>query len=170
MKKILAVLLLVSLSAFGMTLEELKMEKRFGLGISVGGPLAIMGMELDVNFTETFSAGMGVGTGMEYNSWMLKARYFLMGKSVSPYFGVSVANWWTNSENPKNLSPQIINRFISPGDDLSKGFSMWLVTPTFGVQYLSLMGISFFAELNWMVKLLSLSNGLYAGLGAHWYF
>ena len=43
-------------------LEDLKMEHRFGMGISAGGPLAVLGIEGDVNINSELSISGGLGT------------------------------------------------------------------------------------------------------------
>src|SRR4051812_39090628 len=73
-----------STAAAEVTLSELKMQKRFGVGMSAGGPLSVLGLLVDVNLTEVFSIGLGVGTGLDYSTSMIEARYFLPGKWVSP--------------------------------------------------------------------------------------
>ena len=42
-------------------LDELRMAKRFGIGVEAGGALAVMGISVDVNITENFSVGGGLG-------------------------------------------------------------------------------------------------------------
>src|SRR4051812_49308480 len=69
------------------SLEDLKMRKRFGLGMSAAGPLSMVGIEADVNITEDFSVSGGIGTGIDYSTFMVKGRYFLLGEWVSPYIG-----------------------------------------------------------------------------------
>lgn len=153
-----------------LSLEEFRMQKRFGIGVSAAGPLSLLGIEVDVNFTENFSVSAGIGTALDYSTLMIKGRYFLLGKSVSPYFGAGLARWWSNGTTDGNLSPSILKETFLPADiDLSKGFSVVLAYPCFGVQFMHPMGLSVFAELQYMFKLMTFASGLYAGLGVHWY-
>jgi hypothetical protein len=152
-------------------LDDLKMQKRFGIGFSAAGPLAVLGLEVDFNITETFSVSGGLGTGLDYSTMMVKGRYFLPGKWVSPYIAAGFARWWTSGTKEKSVSPSVLaNRFLSPADDLTKGFNVWMVYPALGVQFMHPLGISFFAEAQYLFRLFSMSNGTYAGLGMHWYF
>ncbi len=153
----------------GTTLEDLKMDKRFGIGIEVGGPMAIMGIDIDVNVTEQFSLSAGLGTGMDYSTIGLKARYFLPGKTVSPYIGAGFAHWWSQGTNDTSPGPGILQRFLV-GDDPRQGFSLFIVYPTFGVQFLHASGFEVSAEVEYLFKLFDMANGPYAGLGVHWYF
>jgi len=152
-------------------LEELKMRKRFGIGVSAGGPLAIMGVEVDINIMEDFSLSGGIGTGLDYSSFMIKGRYFLMGEWVSPYLGVSLARWWTKGTKATRLAPSVLtSEFLPPGYDYTQGFSIAILSPSVGVQFMHPMGVAFFAELHYMIRMFSLENGTYACAGLHWYF
>jgi len=152
-------------------LRELRLEKRFGFGFSAAGPLSLLGMEIDINVNENISVSGGIGTGLDYSTLMVKARYFLLGKSVSPYFGAGLARWWSSGTKEKKLSPTVLaEKFIGNGKDLSNGFNVFLIYPVLGVQFMHPMGLAVFAELQYLFKLVSLANGAYAGLGMHWYF
>ncbi len=153
------------------SLEDLKLRKRFGLGVSAGGPLALFGAEADVNLTEDVSLSAGLGTGIDYSTFMVKARYFLLGEWVSPYIGGGVARWWTDSLKDSRVSPAVLaNKFLRPGEGGVNGFSAWIVYPCIGVQFMSRMGFEVFAEVHYLFRLFSMSNGTYAGMGMHWYF
>jgi hypothetical protein len=173
-KRLIAVLLLtlgMTAGAASSRLEDLRMDKRFGVGIEAGGPLALLGLSVDVNVTENFSISGGLGTGLDYNSLAFKARYFLLGKHVSPYIGAGVARWWSNGTRVRDFSPGILrNDFIKPTDDLSDGFSVWMVYPVAGVQFFHVSGFEFSAEAQYLFKLFDFASGAYAGLGVHWYF
>lgn len=173
MKKLFIMMIILFVGAVqgAVSLEELRMLKRFGVGISAAGPLSVIGMEFDVNVSESFSIGGGIGSGLDYSSMMVKGRYFLLGQSVSPYIGAGLARWWTSGTKEKNLKPSVLpNRFLSPNQDLTKGFDIFMMYPVFGVQFLHQVGFSVSAELQYLFKLVSFSNGTYAGLSMHWYF
>jgi len=154
------------------SLEELRMEKRFGFGFSAAGPLSALGMEIDMNLNENFSLGAGLGTGMDYSTFMIKGRYFILGKSVSPYFAVGFARWWTKEPLKKGgVSPAVLqNVFLAGEKNQDKGFDIYIVYPAFGVQFMHPMGLAVSAEVQYLFKLFNMSSGTYAGLGIHWYF
>lgn len=153
------------------SLEDLKMRKRFGIGISAGGPLAMLGLEADINVTPDFSISGGLGTGLDYSTFMLKGRYFLLGEWVSPYLGAGVARWWSDGGKTTDLSPSVLqNKFLSPEERAAGSFNAWIVYPCIGVQFMNRAGFDVFAELEYLFRLVSFSNGTYAGLGMHWYF
>ena len=152
-------------------LEQLKMTHRFGIGLSGGGALAVMGIEGDVNVTENFSISGGLGTGIDFSTVMLKGRWFLMGEWVSPYLGLGISRWWTDGTTSKDIGPSVLrNKFLSGMSDYSQGFSVWILSPTLGVQFMHPQGFAISAEIQYLFKMLNFSNGTYAGLGVHWYF
>ena len=152
-------------------LSELRMRKRFGVGFSAAGPLSILGMEIDVNLTENFSIGAGIGTGLDYSTFMVKGRYFLLGEAVSPYVAAGFARWQSDGSTPTRLAPSMLTQtFLAPGYDVTQGFEVLLVYPAIGVQFMHVMGMSVYAEAQYLFKLFDFANGLYAGMGIHWYF
>lgn len=162
---------LVSLAATETTVEELKVNRRFGVGFSAGGPLSILGLEVDVNFSPELSVSGGFGTGIDYSTMMVKAKYYLPGAWVSPYAAVGMARWWTGGTLEKSLSPSVLrNRFLSDGANPALGFDYWLVYPALGVQFMHSTGLAIYVELQYLFKLVTFANGTYAGLGMHWYF
>lgn len=162
---------ILTASEESITLEELKMQKRFGIGVSAAGPLSVMGVEVDVNVSESISVGGGVGTGLDYSTFMIKGRYFLMGEWVSPYAALGFARWWTDGTKQTQLGPSVlVNRFLDAQYDYSKGFDIFMVYPGVGVQFMHPLGVSFFAEIQYLFKLMDFASGTYAGLGMHWYF
>jgi hypothetical protein len=147
------------------------MSHRFGIGVTAGGALAVLGGVADVNITENFSLGVGFGTGLDYSTCMVQGRYFLLGEWVSPYVGLSFARWWSDGTAATSVGPGILaNRFLGPGYDLTQGFSVFLLAPALGVQFMHPMGFAISAEIQYLFRMVDFANGTYAGLSAHWYF
>lgn len=156
---------------FPASLEALKLSRRFGLGISGGGPLSVVGIEVDINLREDISLSLGAGTGLDYSTAMVKGRYFLLGEWVSPYVGFSLARWWTGGTTAANIGPSVLTRvFLPAGYDYTQGFSVFFMAPAIGVQFMHPMGFAVSLELQYFFKLVDLANGTFAGLSAHWYF
>lgn len=155
----------------GEQLEKLKMQRRFGLGLGIGGPLATMGVVADFNILPEFSVLGGLGTGMDYASFQIEGRYFLMGEWVSPYVGLSFARWWTSSTRETNLSPSILkNVFLAGQTDFTHGFSVYFLAPAIGVQFMHPLGFAVSFELEYLFELFSLRNGTYGAINGLWYF
>ncbi len=147
-------------------LEELKLKKRIGLGVVAGGPFSVLGLEIDINVTEEISVSGGLGTGLDYSTFTIKGKYFLLGEKFSPYIGAGLARWWTDGTSETNIGPSILkNKFLSDSNYIN-GFNIWLLYPALGVQYIHPSGVSFYAEIQALFKLPTFANGTYAGLGA----
>jgi hypothetical protein len=172
MRKIMILLCLAaSLSHASTSVEDLRLRKRFGIGASGAGQLAMLGVEIDVNLSEEMSLGAGAGTGLDYSTAMVKLRYYLSGQWVSPYFAAALARWWSSGTRETKVRPSVLaNKFLDPGQNLTRGFDIWIVSPSFGVQFMHHTGLSFFAELQTLFKIYTLANGTYAGVGLIWYF
>jgi len=161
----------VAASTTEVSLVDVKNQKRFGIGLSAGGPLSVLGTEVDVNLSEYASISAGIGTGLDYSTMMIKTRFYLPGKWVSPYLGGGFARWWTAGTRQTKLGPSVlVNRFLPSDYNYADGFNVWMFYPTAGVQFMHPLGIAFFAEVEYLFRLISFSNGTYAGIGMHWYF
>lgn len=152
------------------TTEGLRLRKRVGVGVSLAGPLSVMGIETEINLTEQISLGAGLGTGLDYSTFTLRGKYFLIGERFSPYLGAGIARWWTDGTRETVLSPSLLQNKLLSGHTSGQGFDVWMLYPALGLQYLHPMGIAIYAELQAFFKLPSLANGTYAGLGALFYF
>ncbi|NBX81568.1 hypothetical protein EBQ90_00540, partial [bacterium] len=100
-KVFLLMVFLSSLSVAGF-LHDFKQERRFGAGVGVGGPLSALGLEVEFNVTPEVSISGGMGSGMDYSTFAVKGKYYLLGDQVSPYFLVGFARWWTNGTLERN--------------------------------------------------------------------
>lgn len=167
---VLGALLLLATTASGETLGDLRMMKRFGIGVSAGGGLSVLGLEVDFNLSEDISLTGGLGSGLDYSTLEVKGKYFLLGEQVSPYFAMGLARWWTNGTREKDIGPAVLRNVFLDTSDYSQGFSVWMVTPAIGVQFYHLEGFSVYAEVQYLFKLFSMSNGTYAGMGLSWFF
>ena len=151
--------------------DEVRSQKPFGLGLSAGGALAVMGVELDVNLDDSWSVTAGVGTGLDYSTATVKARYALVSHWISPYLALGIARWWTAGTKETVFTPSLLNeRFLRNETDFSRGFSLFLAYPAVGVQLLHPRGVDVYFEADYLTKLFDFSGGLRMGLGVHWYF
>lgn len=177
MHRLVLSILLISLSPLcfasstGISMEDLRMQKRFGIGVGIAGGLSVLGLEVEINLTDSVSLMGGLGTGSDYSTFALKAKYALLGRTVSPYFALGFGRWWSGGTRERNIGPSVLaNKFLDPGADLREGFSVFMAYPAFGVQFLHSMGLSFYAEVQYLFKLMSFANGTYAGAGVSWFF
>lgn len=165
-------LLMAFLSSLSMAgfLHDFKQERRFGAGVGVGGPLSALGLEVEFNVTPEVSISGGMGSGMDYSTFAVKGKYYLLGDQVSPYFLVGFARWWTNGTLERNIGPSVLKNIFLEGRDPRDGFSIWTLYPGIGVQWMHDSGFAIYLEALYLFKVPNFSNGTYAGMGASWFF
>ncbi len=151
--------------------DEFRMEKRFGVGFSTGGGYSVLGLGIDFHVTPDFSLSAGIGTGLDYSTWNVEAKYYLSGRWVSPYFAAGLARWWTGGTSEKQIGPAVLrNKFLTADHDFSQGFSCFIFYPAIGVQFMHPAGFAVSVEGQYLFRLVNFANGTYAGASAYWYF
>ena len=168
-KVFLLFLILANVSQAGF-LDDFKMERRFGAGFGVGGPLSALGLEVEFNIKPEVSITGGLGTGMDYSTLAVKGRYFLLGDQVSPYFLFGVARWWSQGTTQGDIGPAVLKNIFLEGVDPRRGFSIWTIYPGVGVQFIHDSGFSVYLEAHYLFKVIDFANGTYAGMGVSWFF
>ena len=157
-------------SGDSISLRDMRMKKRIGIGFSAAGPLSVMGVEVDVNLTESLSVSMGFGTGVDYSTLMVKGRYFLIQEWISPYLALGFARWWSDGTAKNIISPSFLQENFLKGKNLTEGFAVDMIFPAVGAEFMHPLGVGFFAELQYFISLRDFKTGVYGGMGAHWYF
>lgn len=152
-------------------IAQIREERRFGVGASLGGGLGVVGFEVDVNINDWLSLTGGYGAGIEFHSWTVKARALLPGAWVAPYAAFGVGRWWAGPTGESRPGPGLLaGRLLAPGEDAAQGFDVVLVYPAVGVQWMLPSAFSFYAEMQCLFRMFSLRNAFYLGAGAHMYF
>lgn len=152
-------------------IEQIREEKRFGIGASVGGALGVFGFEADVNVNDWLSLTGGYGAGIDFSSWTVKARALLPGAWVAPYAALGVGRWWTSGTGEARPGPAFLSaKLLAPDENAAKGFDVVFLYPAVGVQWMLPSAFAFYAEMQGLVRLFSLRHAFYVGGGAHMYF
>lgn len=153
------------------SLGALREEKRFGVGVTAGGPLGVFGLQADVHVNDWLSVNVGYGTGIEFTTWNFAARAILPGQWVAPWFGLGLARWWTDGTPERRPGPSLLaDRLLSKTEDPTKGFSAYLLYPAIGVDWALPSGLTFTLELDSLFRLFSMRQAFYGGAAARWYF
>src|SRR3989338_7899300 len=146
---------------------------RFGVGSVVGGPFGVIGLVADMNWYSTINAEIGVGTGIYYDSYVLQGRYLILDHPFTPYVGTGLAYWNSNQSNgsktaQNSASAVKLGLVRQDGSNLKGGI---VILPlSLGIHYLSDLGLSLFAEVDFLVSTVN-ANGTPSGaLGFQWYF
>ncbi|MBI2646278.1 MAG: hypothetical protein HYW85_04510 [Deltaproteobacteria bacterium] len=146
---------------------------RFGVGSVVGGPFGVIGIVGDMNWYSTINAEIGVGTGIYYDSYVLQGRYLILDHPFTPYAGAGLAYWSSNQSNgPKtaqNSSSAVkLGLVKQDGSNLKSGI---LILPvSLGIHYISDLGLSLYAEVDFLVSTANANGTPYGALGFQWYF
>lgn len=152
-------------------IEQIREERRFGVGASIGGGLGVFGFEADVNINDWLSITGGYGAGIDFSSWTVKARALLPGAWVAPYAAFGVGRWWTSATGESRPGPGLLaDRLLGPGEDAANGFDAYLAYPAVGVQWMLPSAFAFYAEMQCLFRLFTLRHAFYLGAGAHMYF
>ncbi|NBX91818.1 MAG: hypothetical protein EB078_10360 [Proteobacteria bacterium] len=171
MKKIICLIALVITNlTYASFMADFRLERRFGVGLGVGGPLSVLGLEVEFNLSSDVSLVGGIGSGHDYSTFAARGKYFFLGDQVSPYFLLGFARWWSQGTTQTDVGPAVLKNIFLQGEDPRQGFSVWTVYPGIGVQFIHDSGFSMYAEAHYLFKMPSFSNGTYAGLGASWFF
>ena len=146
---------------------------RFGVGSVVGGPFGVIGLVADMNWYSTINAEIGVGTGIYYDSYFLQRPYFILDHPFTPYVGTGLAYWNSNQSNgsktaQNSASAVKLGLVRQDGSNLKGGI---VILPlSLGIHYLSDLGLSLYAEVNFLVSTANANGSPYGALGFQWYF
>lgn len=132
-----------------------QLDKQVGLGLMVGGPLAIGGAVLEINLFPQWTFSVGLGGSNQFTSFFAQAKKMLKTGSWSPYIGAGIARWQRSSQTRfdyNDVLPGFVSNKLVSDSDKSKGIiSETLVYPTLGIQFspfhdIELETSSFFVE------------------------
>ena len=124
-----------------------------------------MGVEADLYIDQHWSAGGGIGTSFDFQSWSLHARYQFELQNWRPFLEFGFAQWIMNNEvrSDREASPsQLVRRFL--GKNPSEGDVANLLYPSGGLRYLLDDGFSVAANLVYLVNIEDSQGGLYGGM------
>lgn len=145
---------------------------RFGVGAVVGGPFGVIGIVGDMNWYSTINAEIGVGTGIYYDSYVLQGRYLILDHPFTPYAGAGLAYWNSNQDGPKtaqNSSSAVkLGLVKQDGSDLKGGIA--ILPFSLGIHYISDLGLSLYAEVNFLVSTANANGTPQGALGFQWHF
>jgi hypothetical protein len=158
------------------TSDEFRTLRRVGIGTSIGGTHGIWGLNLDLNFTEETTFGLGYGLGSPFRAFSMYIRRYMGTKTFSPYFAGGYARWTSAGETPVTSStPNLLaDRFLTDEQKKSGKFAKNFLYPALGIQYNQLdgdwAGLSFALELDFMVDFENLVTGSTGGINCTYFF
>lgn len=123
---------------------DFRHQRRFGVGVSTGGALGLVGANLEINFTKETSFMGGFGMGDQYQTFAIQFKQAIGGRWFVPYFGGGFARWYTAGDKNGEISETspgfLANRFLNDEEKKTGEFAENLVYPMAGVQYFQLNG------------------------------
>lgn len=159
------------------SISSFKKSNKMGLQTTLAGATGLLGLNLNINFTESFEFSLGFGISRGFHSFNGFVRLPMGGTTVSPYFVTGYSRWAAggSEDGVQNTSPSILaKKFLSSHERKTGEFAENIIYPGLGVQYLQLSGdfegCGLFAEVLMLVDLDDFVTGPTAGLGAAYYF
>jgi hypothetical protein len=159
-------------------LFELRNTRRVGVGASVLGATGLLGGLLELNLTPSDSFVGGFGGGQGYGAFNFQWKHILGGRQFSPYLGVGYAQWYNASGDEKKIGKTVPNelssKFLTDEEKQSGKFQVSLLNPQVGLQYTVFSGpwtgVTFFGEINFLMRFSNPSPTPIAGFGSIYYF
>ncbi|HEX4923015.1 MAG TPA: hypothetical protein VFV50_02980 [Bdellovibrionales bacterium] len=152
--------------------------RRVAIGASAAGPLGFAGANLELNFTDRWGVGAGFGGSTNYQAYTFQIKHVLAGEWLLPYMSFGYSKWYT-AGTPKGpireTNPAFLTeRFLSPEQKHLGDFSVHLLYPSFGLQYVQLggawAGFSVFTEILMLVDVEDFEAVPTGTLGMLYYF
>lgn len=155
---------------------DIKLDHRFGAGVMIAGGAGVLGAAFDVNFNPFLSTSAYIGTGHEFTAIGFKAQYYILGSVVHPFIGLGYSNWFAGPgiQNINKINPKLI--YLSLLNDEQRanafrdGFSVHLIYPTFGVQFVHESQFSVAAEIMYLFDITDFQGSPYFGISNYYYF
>lgn len=160
-----------------MTGSEMRGTRRAGVGVLTGGLSGIFGVNLEINFTQTFALSGGAGFSSDFQSLFLGGKHVFGGKWIMPYGTYGYARWFNHGGERKvgTTTPGFVaEKFLSQKERDRGIFSENLLFGGLGVQYLQLngdwAGSSVYVDANILVDIEDLVAAPTLGAGYIYYF
>jgi hypothetical protein len=144
----------------------------FGVGSMAGGAMGVIGLTADFNWYSLVNGGVGLGSGIYFDSYMVQAKYLVMDRSFTPYMGTGLAYWKSTDtgENIARKSEVAVNLDMVKADGTELQSGILVIPVSLGIHYVSDVGLGIFAEVDYLMSLSGLSGTPYGAIGVQWYF
>lgn len=154
---------------------KMRENRKVGAGVSAGGNLGLVGMNVEFNFEDENGVIIGFGSGAGYNSFQLAWKHAFEGPYLAPYIMAGYSRWYNSYGGAgAHQSSDILNRVLTTREKQEGRFGTDFINASVGVQYNQLSGdlagVSFYGELIGMTELkrgVVLPNG---AVGVLYYF
>ena len=157
-------------------MAQRRVDRRFAAGLVAGGRTGIMGLDAEVNITESISAAVSLGTGIDYTTVAFRGRFYLLAKYVNPFVGFGYAKWYTDSgiQRSGDLNPRALVYDLMAPSQLetlaADGFNLDLLTPEIGVQFMSDEHYAITGSFIYLTNIAKARGTPYGEITLQWFF
>lgn len=136
---------------------KMRENRKVGAGISAGGNLGLVGLNVEFNFEDENGVLIGFGSGTGYNSFQLAWKHAFEGPYLAPYVMAGYSRWYNSyGGSGAHQSSDILNRVLTTQEKQEGRFGTDFINASVGVQYNQLSGdlagVSFYGELIGMTE------------------
>jgi len=144
----------------------------FGIGTMVGGPMGVVGIISDFNWYSLANIGIGLGSGVHYDTFMAQGKYLILDRAFTPYLGGGLAYWRSTGTGAKIAakSEAAVDLGLVEADGSDRRSGILLLPLSFGVHYVSGIGLAVFTEVEYLISISRARATPYGALGFQWYF
>lgn len=137
---------------------HLKQNKKFGVGLAMGGVNGVLGIESEFNLDPSLALVLGMGTGPSYGTFNFQGKYSFEAMYLSPYVKAGYSKWFNSGAVRSTATDSDILRQIYSDKELKAGkFDANFVVASIGAEYNQLegelSGVNFFGEMTLMAEL-----------------
>ncbi|MCC2679296.1 MAG: hypothetical protein K0R29_1872 [Pseudobdellovibrio sp.] len=137
---------------------HLKQNKKFGIGLAMGGANGVLGIESQFNLDPGLALVLGMGTGPSYGTFNVQAKYSFEALYLSPYVKGGYSKWFNSGAVKSTATSSDILRQIYSDKDLKAGkFDANFVVASVGAEYNQLegelAGVNFFGEMTLLAEM-----------------
>jgi hypothetical protein len=155
------------------TNTEMKLYKKLGLGVTLGGSTGVLGINGEINLDRTEAAVIGLGAGPSYGSFSVGWKHNFEAQYFSPYTKVGYSKWFSSAG--KNATDSDILQRVFSDDELRSGhFDANFAIGALGVEYNQLegelAGVNFFGEVIMMAEIAKSVFIPSGGVGVIYYY
>ena len=103
---------------------------------------------------------------------MAQAKYLILDRAFTPYIGASLAYWRNITAGDKlaRKSETAVKLGMVKSDGTDAKDAILIFPVSFGVHYLSQLGLAVFVEADYLISLANLNGTPYACIGLQYYF
>jgi hypothetical protein len=181
MKHILLILLVsftaeANISTTNLSANELRFQRKIGLGGQLLGSSGAVGAIIDMNFHPRWGLNIGYGQAADFQSFQVEYKHILYGERILSYGVLGVTRWFgENDDSIESTNPGFLAEKLMSAKDRREGeINENLMYPGVGVQYINTSGAwTGFSLFGQVILLIDIQDFVFVptlGIGSIYYF